>query len=200
MSYKPFKNEETRTSVLAQITTGSEAAWHRFFDIYAGYVYSLANKAGLINTDADEIVQAVFISLSVPGGFAGYDRSKGAFRSWLRKRTNWKIADAYRKRAKDPIVLNEEFLGSLSADNNLDECWVETVREEALRRLKENSSKEHFAIFQASVLEEIPTEEVVALYGVSRDNVYQIRKRLSVAFESYIKEAFRDLDSPELPE
>lgn len=199
MSYKPFKNEETRTSVLSQVKAGSEAAWKRFFDTYAGYVYSLASRAGLINSDADEIVQAVFTSLSSPGGFDGYDRNKGAFRSWLRKRTQWRITDEFRKRASNRLVLNEEFLGSLSADNNLDECWVETVREEALRRLKENSSKEHFAIFQASVLEEIPTEEVVALYRVSRDNVYQIRKRLSVAFESYIKEAYNDLDSPELP-
>lgn len=200
MSYKPFKNEETRTSVLAQIKTGSEAAWRRFFDIYAGYVYSLANKAGLINTDADEIVQAVFISLSVPGGFAGYDRSKGAFRSWLRKRTNWKIADAYRKRAKDRILPNGDFADTVSAEKNLDEGWVEIVHDEALRRLREKSSKEHFAIFQASVLEEIPTDEVVRLYNVSRDNVYQIRKRMSATLEGYIKEAFRDLDSPELPE
>lgn len=200
MPYKPFKNEETRTSVLSQIKTGSEAAWARFFDIYAGYVYSLANRAGLINSDADEIVQAVFTSLSAPGGFDSYDRSKGAFRSWLRKRTQWRIADEFRRRSSERLLMNGELLDSLSAESSIDECWVEIVREEALRRLKENSSKEHFAIFQASVLEEIPTEEVMMLYRVSRDNIYQIRKRMSVALEGYIKEAFADLDSPELPQ
>ena len=53
---------------------------------------------------------------------------------------------------------------------------------EALRRLRESSAPEHFAIFHASVVEELPTESVMNIYHVSRDNLYQIRKRMKSAF------------------
>ena len=74
------------------------------------------------------------------------------------------------------------------------------ARNEALRRLREKVPPEHFAIFQASVLEEIPTEEVMAVYRVSRDNLYQIRKRMKAAFAEHLKAALADLDAPPPPE
>ena len=86
MKYKPFRNEETRTSVLSGVKTGTEEAWGRFFDLYAGYVFDMARRAGLPEPDADDLVQSVFSGLAAPGGFDGYDRGKGSFRAWLRRR------------------------------------------------------------------------------------------------------------------
>ncbi len=201
MTYKPFLNEETRTSVLAAVKTGSEAAWSRFFDLYAGYVFSLARRAGLIGADADDLVQTVFAELSAPDGFEGYERGKGAFRPWLRQRVCWRIADALRRRAAAQAKFrraDEAFFDSLPSppDARQDACWIEAARDEALRRLRAEVSAEHFAIFQASVLEELPTEDVMALYHVSRHNVYQIRKRLKAALQRHLAAALDDLDSP----
>jgi RNA polymerase sigma factor (sigma-70 family) len=204
MSYHPFKNEETRTTVLSGVKGGSEAAWSRFFDIYAGYVFSLANQAGLVGADGDEIVQAVFIELAKPGGFDGYDRRKGAFRFWLRRRVEWRIKDEFRRRvavARNDGLLRGD-MAKVANDPSLeqDEFWRSTVREEAMRRLRAEASPTHFAIFQASVVEEIPTENVMSLYHVSRDNLYQIKKRMRAAFKRHFAEASRDLDDPELPQ
>lgn len=77
-----------------------------------------------------------------------------------------------------------------------DEDWIEAVREEALRRLRAAVSPEHFAIFQASVLEDLPTEDVMRLYRISRDNLYQIRKRVKSSFAAHLKAALEDLDAP----
>ena len=160
MPYKPFNNEETRSSVLSGVRSGSEAAWGRFFDLYAGYVFSLANQAGLIGTDADDIVQTVFAELSAPGGFDGYERGKGPFRPWLRRRVLWRIKDELRRRAARP----------------------------------------HFAIFQASMIEDIPSEDVMALYHVTRDNLYQIRKRMREAFRRHFDAVLADIDAPLPPQ
>lgn len=199
MSYQPFKNEETRTSVLSGVRDGSEAAWSRFFDIYAGYVFSLANQAGLLGADGDEIVQAVFIELARPGGFDGYDHRKGAFRPWLRRRVEWRIKDELRRRASSPVT-DESLKGNLDflldGGRAEEELWRGAVRAEAMRRLQAEASPVHFAIFQASVVEEIPTEEVMSLYGVTRDNLYQIRKRMRAAFERHFAAAIHDLDAP----
>ena len=204
MPYQPFKNEETRTSVLSGVRDGSEAAWSRFFDIYAGYVYSLANQAGLIGADGDEIVQTVFIELAKPGGFDGYDRNKGAFRPWLRRRVEWRIKDEFRRRvasARNDALLKAD-MAKMASDPGAeqDELWRSAVRDEAMRRLRAEASPTYFAIFQASVIEEIPTENVMSLYHVSRDNLYQIKKRMRAMFKRLFAEALRDLDDPELPQ
>ena len=47
MTYKHFNNETTRSSVLKAVAdTENEAAWHRLFDLYAGFVYSIARSKG----------------------------------------------------------------------------------------------------------------------------------------------------------
>jgi RNA polymerase sigma factor (sigma-70 family) len=197
MNYKPFLNEETRSSVLAGVRAGSEEAWGRFFDLYAGYVFSLARRAGLLGEDADDLVQTVFSELSAPGGFDGYERGKGSFRAWLRQRVLWRVADALRRRASAPPALPLDDPDAFPAPGAaLDEDWIEAARAEALRRLRESVSSEHFAIFQASVIEELPTEDVMRIYRVSRDNLYQIRKRTKDAFAALLRAALDDLDAP----
>lgn len=204
MNYKPFRNEETRSSVLSAAKGGSEAAWVRFFDLYAGYVFGLAQRAGLPDADSDEIVQKVFAELAAPGGFSGYDRGKGSFRAWLRQRVLWRIADGFRKMESESAVASAptDFFDKFASpsDSSGDEAWMSAVRDEALRRLRAESSEMHFAVFQASVLEEIPTAEVISLYGISRGNLYQIRKRMTAAFRGHLSAALADLDSPIPPQ
>ena len=65
MTYRHFNNETTRSSVIRAVAnTENEAAWQRFFDLYAGFVFSIARSKGLNDTDADDIVQMVFIDLA----------------------------------------------------------------------------------------------------------------------------------------
>ena len=43
MTYRHFNNETTRSSVLKAVAdTENEAAWSRLFDLYAGFVFSMA--------------------------------------------------------------------------------------------------------------------------------------------------------------
>ena len=200
MNYRPFHNEETRSSVLAGVRSGTEEAWGRFFDIYAGYVFSLARRGGLSVDDSDDLVQTVFAELSAPGGFGGYVREKGSFRIWLRRRILWRIADAQRRLASAPPIPTIDNPDAFPApDAALDEEWIETARAEALRRLRSFVSPEHFAVFHASVIEGLPTEDVMRLYRVSRDNLYQIRKRVKAVFADLLKAALADIDAPQPP-
>ena len=59
---------------------------------------------------------------------------------------------------------------------------------------------EHYAAFIASTVEGQDTETVMRLYGLSRDNLYQIRKRVKAAFAALLKAALDDLDAPLPPE
>ncbi len=46
--YPHFRNEATRSSVLSALRdTADQAAWGRFFDTYAGFIYGIARHEGL---------------------------------------------------------------------------------------------------------------------------------------------------------
>ncbi|MBR1609121.1 MAG: sigma-70 family RNA polymerase sigma factor [Kiritimatiellae bacterium] len=203
MIYKPFRDEQTQSSVLSGVRAGSEAAWARFFDLYAGYVISLARRSGLSECDSDDVVQVVFSGLSSPGGFEGYDRGKGAFRPWLRRRAIWRIMDKLQQnRAESEVFVPSgvpQAAEPAAPDSRGDEIWIEAAREEALRRLRRDSSPAHFAVFHASAVEGLPTEDVMRIYKISRANLYQIRKRMKDAFAKHLREALAYLDAPVLP-
>ena len=60
-----FNNESTRSSVLKAVAdTGNEAAWRRFFDLYAGLVFSIARSKGLADASAASTVQCSFRACS----------------------------------------------------------------------------------------------------------------------------------------
>ena len=65
MTYRSYHDATTRSSVLAAVRdTGDAAAWARFFDLYAGFVFAIARSKGLASEDADDIVQGVFSELA----------------------------------------------------------------------------------------------------------------------------------------
>ncbi|MBQ8571258.1 MAG: hypothetical protein IJ444_07100, partial [Kiritimatiellae bacterium] len=63
MRYHTYKNEITRSSVMAGVRDGSDAAWSRFFDLYAGFIFGIARAKGLLEQEANDIVQNVMIDV-----------------------------------------------------------------------------------------------------------------------------------------
>ena len=59
-------------------------------------------------------MQTVFSGLSVSGGFDGYERGKGSFRVWFRRRVLWRVADVLRRRAAAP-PLDDSVKGNMDA-------------------------------------------------------------------------------------
>lgn len=201
MNYKPYRNESTRSSVLAGVSAGREAAaWARFFDTYAGYVFGIARRRGLAEADADEIVQQVMGELVNGKGLARYDRSRGGFRQWLARRVVWRVANQRRdgeaRRAAEAGYAEgtaEEAAAEL--EGAFEEEWRAAVLGEALRRLGEEANPVHYAVFYASAVEGLDAETVRKMHGVGADNLYQIRRRLGARLRTLLEEARRDLES-----
>ena len=102
MTYRHFNNESTRSSVLKAVAnTENESVWRRLFDLYAGFVYSIARSKGLSDADADDIVQVVFADLARNLPTFKYDREKGRFRSYLTGLVNWRVMDRLKASKRD---------------------------------------------------------------------------------------------------
>jgi len=204
MTYRHFNNESTRSSVLKAVAnTENAAAWNRLFDLYAGFVFSMARRKGLNETDADDIVQIVFNDLARNLATFDYDREKGRFRSYLSGLVSWRVMDKLKAGRRDAELTkrySEEMMaGSHGSDDFAEREWQAAAMEEALRRMKSDVSPEHYAAFVASAVEGQDTEAVMKLHGLSRDNLYQIRKRLTAKLRETVAEVLAEMDSPCAP-
>ena len=189
-------------SVLKAVAdTGNEAAWRRLFDLYAGFVFSIARSKGLNDADADDIVQAVFADLARNLPSFKYDREKGRFRAYLSALTRWRINDRLRSGKRD-VELKASFMEDAkalmsAADEDFEEReWQSAALEEALRRIKPGVQSAHYAAFVASAVEGQDTETVARLHGISIDNLYQIRKRLTAKLREAVKQVLEEMDNP----
>ena len=202
MTYRHFNNESTRSSVIRAVAnTENEVAWNRLFDLYAGFVYSIARSKGLKPEDADDIVQIVFADLARNLPKFQYDRGKGRFRSYLTGLVNWRVMDRLKASKRDAELKAgfwEEALSAASAgdDDFAEHEWQAAAMEEALRRMKSTVRPEHYAAFVASAVEGQDTDVVTKLYGISRDNLYQIRNRLTARLHEKVAEVLAEMDSP----
>ena len=202
MTYRHFNNETTRSSVLKAVAdTENTAAWNRLFDLYAGFVFSMARHKGLKPEDADDIVQVVFADLARNLPTFKYDRKKGRFRSYLTGLVNWRVMDRLKASKRDAeLKANfwEEAKAAGGDDDFSEREWQVAAMEEALRRMKPSVSPEHYAAFVASAVEGQDTDVVTKLYGISRDTLYQIRKRLTAKLQEKATEVLAEMDAPNI--
>ena len=202
MTYRHFNNETTRSSVIRAVAdTGNEAAWQQHFDLYAGFVFSIARSKGLREEDADDMVQVVFADLARNLPTFRYDRAKGKFRSYLTALVHWRVMDRLKAGKRDADLKASFWEEAKSAASAADEDfsereWQQAALEEALRRMKPDVRPEHYAAFVASAVDGQDTESVMRLYGISRDNLYQIRKRLTEKLRETVTAVLDEMDSP----
>ena len=204
MTYRHFNNESTRSSVLRAVAnTENEAAWQRFFDLYAGFVFSIARSKGLNDTDADDIVQMVRAGLARNLPSFEYDQEKGRFRPYLAALVKWRVIDRLKAVRRDADLkadfMEEAKSAATTEDEDFEEReWQSAAMEETLRRIKPEVRPEHYAAFVASAVEGQDTDVVTKLYGISRDSLYQIRKRLTVKLREKLAEVRAEMDEPSI--
>ena len=203
MPYKPYRNESTRSSILAGVAdSADQAAWARFFDTYAGYVFALARSRGLAEPDADEIVQIVMCELVHGTALRAYDKTRGTFHTWLARLVLWRTAN-YQQREQSGNIRSVGALSDLPdrpaaaqppLPPEFEEEWMAAVTDEALRRLRAETNPAHYAVYHASAIEKLDAADICRLYAVSADNLYQIRRRLGARFRTLLEQTMRDMD------
>jgi RNA polymerase sigma-70 factor (ECF subfamily) len=76
--------EGTRQSLLIRVRNPRDAeAWEQFAQVYGPLIYRFARKRGLQDADAADLSQIALTALMETLHDGGYDRNRGAFRSWL---------------------------------------------------------------------------------------------------------------------
>ena len=194
----------TRASLLERLRdVEDQASWQRFFDTYARLIHGVALKAGLSETEAQDVLQETVISVAkhLPG--FRYDPKVCSFKTWMLRLTRWRIIDQLRRR-----LPSEQHI-EISGDNDatataaleqltdgrapeLEAVWNEEWRmlaaATALERVKQRVNPEQFQMFDLYVLRELPVGEVARLLGTNVARVYLAKHRLSKLLQTMIVE------------
>ena len=199
----------TRQSLLERLRRwDDQESWGDFFNLYWGLLYATATKAGLSDSEAQDVVQDTIIQVAKKMSGFKYDPAVDSFKGWLLYWTRKRIALEYRKRARDrlqPTAEPEEGEARIEAipdpsgvdlDAVWDEEWAHTLWQAALARVKEQVALKQFQMFDLYVIKERPAPEVARALGVTVAQVYLAKHRISAVFKKELSELKAKLEGP----
>jgi len=192
----------TRRSLLSRLKRwDDQESWQDFFNTYWRLIYGVAIKAGLSDSEAQDVVQDTMVAVARQIPSFDYDPALGSFKSWLYLITRRRIMDhlrkEYRRRKGDepgPGNTGRTAVLERVADpggNDLDRIWDEEWRrwlfEAAFQRVKRRVEPRHFQIFDCYVRKEWPVKDVARTFGVTAGQVYLVKNRLSALIADEVK-------------
>lgn len=174
--------ENTSHSLLESLRRPrADAAWQRFVRLYTPVLLAWADRAGLQESDATDLVQEVFVILIEKLPEFKYNQS-GSFRAWLRTVTMNKLRDWKRRSAK--VVMHPLLEQELSAlEAKVESFWKLEYRQELTRRALE-LMRSDFAPTTWQACWEFLTQgksaaEVANKFGLSENAVYIAKFRIT---------------------
>ncbi len=181
----------TRASLLIRLKDWqNQSSWQEFFDLYWKLIYGVARKAGLADSEAQDVVQEVLVHVAKQMPAFRFDPALGSFKGWLLTKTRWCIIAQLRQRARHPQpVPSDDGDGSTlqpeipdPAAPDMDEAWErewqQSLFESAFACLKHRVDALKLQVFDFYVRKEFPAEEVAARFSIPVDQVYLIKNRV----------------------
>jgi RNA polymerase sigma factor (sigma-70 family) len=191
----------TRRSLVDRLANwDDQRRWQEFFDTYWKLIYSAAQKSGLTDAEAQEVVQETVITVAKKIDKLRYDPALGSFKGWLLQITRWRIADQFRKRnsvqtqrersnddRQTATIERIPDLNVIDLDALWEREWQENLLDAAIARVKKKVDPKQFQIFDCYVRKEWPAQKVAAQLRVSVGQVYLARHRVSALIKKEVK-------------
>ena len=182
----------TRASLLIRIKDSSDAtAWTDFDAIYRPMLIRFAASRGLDRGAAEEIAQQCMVTISDHIKGFDYDPKKGRFKGWLRTMVGNRVRNHFRDRREKGAESHDfqrDQYRELSPDEAFDKIWLEEHLRHCLHRVRAEEGDAAFLPFQAYALEQRPVEEVCGEFGVSANQLYKLKWRLTQSLAQKMKE------------
>jgi RNA polymerase sigma-70 factor (ECF subfamily) len=185
----------TRNSLLVRLQDADDiVAWEEFSEIYGPVIYRVALSKGLQPADADDLVQEVFlaVSLSLSKWLARDDR--GSFRAWLLRIARNEAIDRLRQRARRDLGCGgssaEQLLAELPARNefsdSLDLEYERALFRSAAQRIQQEVAEQVWQAFWLTTVEGISIADAAAQLKTGIGNIYVARSRVMTRIKDLI--------------
>lgn len=176
----------TTTLLLEQLRDESnQTAWRSFDERFREVLFGAARSMGLGEADAADVAQETLFQ-SVRDYRAGkYDRSRGRLSSWIISIAHHRIADLLRRLGRDKCTAGDTTMRELPAVETVASAWEAALRDSLFRRAwdmllaEQRFSAGNTRAFELVVIRGVPPETAAEECGISVDQVYVARSRVS---------------------
>ncbi len=201
-------NLETRVSLLARLKDwDNQRGWQEFFDLYREFIFRVALRAGLTETEAEDAVQETVLAVARNIKGYRYDPTRCSFKSWLilitRQRIIWQLRQRLWRDLRGPESTTDPCrnykvecipdTNAVDLDSVWEEEWQRNLMHAALERVKQQVSPRHYQIFDLCVLQDWSPAEVARTLGISAPRVYLAKHRVSVLLAKEAKRQQREV-------
>ena len=176
----------TRPSLLVRLrNTRDDHAWAEFTAVYEPVIYRMAQRRGLQDADAREVVQETLVSVA-----AAIDRfdinASGSFRGWLARIARNATIDQFRKLSSREQATGasdvHRQLETVTNDRECGEEFEEQRRQQLFRwaagEVRQKTGEANWMAFWKTSVEGRPVGDVAAELGMSEGAVYVARCRV----------------------
>ncbi len=192
----------TRPSLLRRVKRwDDQASWEDFYATYKNIIRGAALQSGLTEAEADDVVQETFLEGAVKMPAFEYDPQRGSFKAWLLKLTRWRILDYLRKRRRAPVSLPAGAAegsrtepieripdpAGANVDAVLEQEWERGLMQAALETVRRRADPEKYQAFNLYVHREWPAEKVAKTLGLSLNQVYLAKHRITAMLKAEIE-------------
>ena len=187
----------TRKTLLEKIKNGDEIYWNEFYNRYAPIIKYVGRLYNFSETECDDLVQNVMLKFFNQSKNFTYQEGKVKFRTYFSTIVRSQAIDYIRKNKK-------EFSGDFeisSFDTQFEtmfmEEWKQSVLNDALDELRLRVDPITYQAFELYGLQSRDPQEVAAVLGIKKDQLYVAKSRCSKILRetiSRIKAADEELD------
>lgn len=182
----------TRASLLERLKQPqADTAWEEFYALYWPVIVRYAQKMGLGEADARDVLQETMVTLMRLLPQFQYEPARGLFRNFLLTIVHRKTLAAFRRHQRRREVSLESPAASGRALEDVlssggpspvnpesEAAWQASLLAEALHNIKLEVGRRTFEVFLRYVVEGQAAEEVAGAFGIQKNAVYQVRNRL----------------------
>jgi RNA polymerase sigma-70 factor (ECF subfamily) len=184
----------TRATLLVKLKDREDQkSWQEFYDTYWRMIYGLAIRSGLPDGEAQDILQETVLKVVEKIPRFNYDPKIGSFKVWLLTIARSRVIDALRRLGREkarlapladdgteiPLVERVPDPDSIDFDAVWEQEWREGLYEAAIDLIKKRVQPRQFQLFDCYVRKEWPPEKVAQVMGVTVNQVYLARNRIS---------------------
>lgn len=172
----------------------NERAWTEIDGRYRPVIIGFARSLGLAEDEAGDVAQQALAEFSRDYLAGKYERGKGRLGSWLMAIAHHRAIDALRARATRRDHRGESAFVERIGIERLTQTWTSAqrvaIRDEAIRRLREGSRMEEETLraFELSAIRSMPAAEVALECGMSVDEVYAAKSRVTKRLREIVLE------------
>ncbi len=200
----------TRQSLLSRLKDQEDqAGWRKFFDTYWRLIYGVARKAGLSDSESQDLVQETLVVVARHMPEFRYDPARGSFKGWLHSVIRSRLSEHFRRarRTTQHEVTPAEPAAEAAAGfwenvpdpaaSELDQIWQaeweRNLLDAALRRVRAKVSARQYLIFSLATLKETSLATIRRKLDVNVAQIYLAKHRVGKLVRAEVAQLRREV-------